>query len=224
MSAATAIDHPSSKGLEFRGLATARADALAGWLGAELAIVDAHAPRLVHGGKGLAWGGWRRWLEQCGEALAAERPRVEVRDGLVARVAIPLGGAERGWVAIAAYLLWPVADNEHTRLAAALDIEPGQVRDWLSRHVPTPREAVERLCDLAAARLAAETRIANLEGELEKLTVHLAAMYEEISLIFRLTQNLRISEQPAELAQTVVAWLLELLPAQGLGVLLVTPG
>ena len=75
------------------------------------------------------------------------------------------------------------------------------------RQTPVNAEFLRRMADLAAAKMAADQDVEQLEGEVEKLSVHLGSTFEEISLLYRLTQNLKLSSNDEELrpARTGVA-------------------
>jgi putative nucleotidyltransferase with HDIG domain len=78
---------------------------------------------------------------------------------------------------------------------------------------------VARSPDRAAGELsAARRRIARLEEETANLSGHMAATLEEISLLHRLTQNLKISKSEVEMCRVALEWLDGVLPAKGLAV------
>jgi putative nucleotidyltransferase with HDIG domain len=54
-----------------------------------------------------------------------------------------------------------------------------------------------------------------------ELSLNLSSTYEEISLIYRLTQHLKLTSQDEELARLALEWLPEVLPAQSLAIRLV---
>jgi len=82
-------------------------------------------------------------------------------------------------------------------------------------------QAQERLADLAMAHWQSRQRIAALEEETRSLSVNLASTYEEISLLYRLTQNLKISESDDALGRLALEWMAEVVPAMGMVIQLV---
>jgi HD-GYP domain-containing protein (c-di-GMP phosphodiesterase class II) len=74
------------------------------------------------------------------------------------------------------------------------------------------------MSDLVLAQAASAQRIEELEAEAGSLSVNLSSTYEEISLLYRLTQNLKLSESDEELARVALEWLEEVLPAAALGI------
>ncbi len=71
---------------------------------------------------------------------------------------------------------------------------------------------------LAAERIVAEQRLQSLDREVRDLSVHLSTTYEEISLLYRLTQNLKLSSNDEALALLALEWLGEVLPVKSLAV------
>ena len=71
---------------------------------------------------------------------------------------------------------------------------------------------------LATERLGAEWRLKALDREVRDLTLNLSATYEEISLIYRLTQNLKLTSRDDELAALALEWLADVLPAEALAI------
>jgi putative nucleotidyltransferase with HDIG domain len=69
-------------------------------------------------------------------------------------------------------------------------------------------------------RTSTAKRIEKLERETENISAHLATTYEEISILYRLTQNLRISESDEGLGLLALEWMHEVVPAEGLAIYL----
>ena len=81
-------------------------------------------------------------------------------------------------------------------------------------------EILGRVGELAVERMAAARRIEKLERETENVSAHLATTYEEIGILYRLTQNLRISESDEDLGRLALEWMHEVVPADGLAIYL----
>ena len=122
------------------------------------------------------------------------RPEL-IEDDAESVLAIPLGGKSKNpWVAVAKF--------------------PG-------RPTPAASDMLRRMAELVMAQWTSRHRVRQLEGEVESLSVHIAATYEEISLLHRLTQNLKISKSDEDLGRIALEWLEEVLPARGLAIQLV---
>jgi hypothetical protein len=67
-------------------------------------------------------------------------------------------------------------------------------------------------------KLAAEACAHRLTKEVDQVSRHLAATYEEISLLYTITRNLRISRTDEELGKLAVEWMAECVPAESFAV------
>ena len=81
-------------------------------------------------------------------------------------------------------------------------VGPGdaEAASWIARQTCWRREGLRRMGQLPAERLAPSGVMKNLEAEVDDLSLHLSTSYEEISLLYRLTQNLKLSSTNEELA------------------------
>ena len=62
----------------------------------------------------------------------------------------------------------------------------------------------------------ATRRVKRLRQEADSLSAHVASTYDEISLLYRLTQNLKLSKSNENLGRIALHWTKEVLPAAGL--------
>jgi len=122
-------------------------------------------------------------------------------------------------VAVATFVTRRIGSGEDlSRVAEALDLDSETLMDWGLRQVPWMPEALDRVCGLVMGRLEGLRKIEALTEEAESLSINLASTYEEISLLYRLTQNLKISTDEEELFRVALTWLIDVLPAEGVGV------
>ena len=68
------------------------------------------------------------------------------------------------------------------------------------------------------AKLDADRQVHELAIAVDELTDNLASTYEEISLLYRLTQNLSISSNDIQLGELALDWLKEVVPAEGFAI------
>ncbi|MBU4270850.1 MAG: HD-GYP domain-containing protein [Planctomycetes bacterium] len=124
------------------------------------------------------------------------------------------------------FLTRPVAEDEDfSGPARRLGMEPGELREWSRRQKPWSAETLKQITGLVLDNAQAEMRLRALQEEAEKLSVNLASTYEEISLLYRLTQNLSLSKSDKELGRIALEWLGEVVPAAGLAIQLTpSPG
>jgi HD-GYP domain-containing protein (c-di-GMP phosphodiesterase class II) len=106
--------------------------------------------------------------------------------------------------------------------AELIGLKPEEAVPWAMRQLPWAPEILQHTCGLILDYLESRRCIKELQEETSNLSVHLAGSYEEISLLFRLTHNLKISKGDEELGQITLKWLEEVLPAKGLALQLVS--
>lgn len=119
------------------------------------------------------------------------------------------------YVAIAPFLMHRCDDEAIASAAGMLGYCPKAASDW-AKHQPIWSEArLMTLANLITERWAAKSEQEALQREVENLSESLTATYEEISLLYRLTQKLRISDSEEDLACVALQWLTSVLPAEG---------
>ncbi|MBI1904605.1 MAG: HD-GYP domain-containing protein [Planctomycetia bacterium] len=200
------------------------APSLRKWLGVDMSILDVDACQVVHeGADQLPWRIGGQW-ELCRQV--ADRGRAEFiadEDALLV-LAIPLAGHDSPLVAVGGFLTRVVdGGQDAARLARQFGVEEEALRRWAHRQTPVRGDTLERLAGLVLDHLSVADRADSLQHDVEKLTAQLCGMYEEVSLIYRLTHNLTISRSGSDLARLTLDWLLEVVPARGVAVLLWRP-
>ncbi len=191
------------------------------WFGKELSVSDPETERLLYQGQDQL-----HWNWPLRDALLQQvdcRGRVEFIEeaGPLLAIAIPLvetNGAR--FVAWGVFLTQSLEADAPAlaEYAEALGVPAADLQRWLPDQTPVSPAMLERLASLVLARRAAERRVVDLEREVENLSDHLCATYEEISLIYRLTHNLTISRRQEELASLALDWLNEIVPAEGMAI------
>lgn len=157
--------------------------------------------------------------ELCREVARRARPEFLDDDDPLLVLAIPVEVEGTTWVAVAGFLTGPVSDGDDLlRVAEAMKMDPAKVMVWAEDCPAWSPQALLRVAELAMVQWQARGRIRHLEQESETLSQNLSNTYEEISLLHRLTQNLRLSKRDEDLCQETLRWLQEVLPAQGLAV------
>ncbi len=122
-------------------------------------------------------------------------------------------------VAVASFVTGnSVTPRQWVRIASGLQLNPDAARRWLAAQQVWQPSVLLGMGQLATERLAAEWRLRTMDCEVRDLTLNLATTYEEISLIYRLTQNLKLSSRSDELAALAIEWLSEVVPAECLAV------
>ncbi len=165
---------------------------------------------------------WSVHGELCREVARRGQPEFLDDEDPFLTLAVPLPAPDGGAVvAIGTFVGRRVAMREDlTRSADVLGLDPHTAKLWAGRQTPCPAEVLLRVAQLVQSQVDAQSRIGELERETASLSANLAGTYEEISLLYRLTQNLRLSESDEDLGQVALEWLGEVLPAGGLAMYL----
>jgi len=135
-------------------------------------------------------------------------------------LAIPLAGArDNPTVAVATFVTRSIEpDVDLSSAAAALAMQADEASLWASRQTPHDADTLCRIAELVQNQWRSRLRVAELEEEVSSLSGNLSETYEEISLLYRLTQKLKISASDEELGLIALAWLQEVLPATALAI------
>ena len=191
-------------------------DELSQTYGVRFALLDGHRGDLISGIDELSGGDWLLWGTLCSQvALRGRAELIDEREPLVL-LAVPLGEAMQRFVAVAPFLIRPVASEQaRARLAEMLGISPAAALKWAERQRIWTPESLLRLAAKTQEKTVADTRVAALSGQVESLSNHLAETYEEIALLYRLTENLRLSDGVEQIGGRALDWLLDVLPAEG---------
>ena len=102
-----------------------------------------------------------------------------------------------------------------------LGLKSEEALQWALRQIPWAPEILQHTCELILDYIESRQCIKELQEETSNLSVHLTGTYEEISLLYRLTHNLKISKSDEELGQITLKWLEEVLPTKGLALQLI---
>ncbi len=186
--------------------------------GVEFAVVDGQEGELIAPCSSPPGNQWDVRATVCKEVLRHGRPEFLEEEDPLAVLAVPLGqpGAA-AYVAVGTFLTRPLRDGERVgRAARVLGLDAEEAQRWAERQIPWSPDALQRVADLAILHLGERDRARGFEEEAQSLSIHLAATYEEISLLYRLTRNLKISKSDEDLGRVALEWLLEVLPAEGI--------
>jgi len=164
--------------------------------------------------------------ELCREIARRKAPEFIEEAGPILLLAIPLEWSdERTLVAVGAFVSRPARPDENLLEAAeliGLGIE--KARQWISEQTPWPAERLLNMAQLFVSKARASRRADHLQSEVHDLSNHLCNSYEEISLLYRLTQKLNLSSTDEELSTLALEWLSEVLPAESLAIQLCPVG
>ena len=218
--------------------------------GVEFHLFDVYRGCMVHCARRQPLGGRGNWAELCCEVARRGQPEFIDEESPLLVLAIPLDHARdadgdldgtesandpSGLVAVASFVSRPIEDTENlSRVAQILGSEASEITAWARRQTPWAPRALRRTAQQFMDRLAERRRIArlseagemdrkrikNLMEETQNLSENLSSTYEEISLLYRLTQNLKLSEGDQQIGQMALEWLAEVVPAEALALVL----
>ncbi|MGQ9503532.1 MAG: HD-GYP domain-containing protein [Thermogutta sp.] len=164
---------------------------------------------------------WEHFGILCRVVSQRRQPEIIWEEDPLLFLAIPYLDGEEERVAIGAFVSRFVAADEDLSLQSrSLAVNQATLRAWAVRQIPWQPRALLQVAEATLNHLRQVSRARSLEKQMEEMSVHLAAVYEEISLLHRLTRDLRLSKSDEDLARTALRWLLEIIPAEGIGLIL----
>jgi HD-GYP domain-containing protein (c-di-GMP phosphodiesterase class II) len=201
------------------------ADTVEQVFGAAFCVYDGDAAALAYAPPGMPLGNVELRGDLARQVAARRQADAIEEDGGLVTIAIPLVESDGTSLVAVASLVTVNAEAERDVAAAAqlLAMDEESTRIWLTKQPFWPAEALMRAARLAAEKLAADQRTNRLRTEVAALSHNISATYEEISLLYRLTQNLSLSINDEKLTRIALDWLGATLPVEGVAALLLPP-
>lgn len=185
--------------------------------GEPLTLVNASSGEVLHASD-MPVRDWAVLGELCRAVARRGEPDFLEEEGPLIVLGIPLGEwNDVELVGVGVFLTRTMeerSEEELASLAARLDQDPAALRKWLAGQEVWSPDALLRQGELVQSLLEAHRRIRTLESETHNLSDHLATTFEEISLLHRLTRNLKLSQSDEDLGRVALDWMLEVLPAE----------
>lgn len=216
------LPSPAHHGPSFEEVAQLGAE-LTRWFRAEFILLDGASGEVL-GDEGPHLSGLPQardwWCEVARTVAQRGRPEIIEEEGPLAVLAVPLASqGDASWVAVGMVVTRaPIAGERLARAAELLGQPMAAAEAWIRQQSPTPVDAVLRLAEMFAAKFAAERQREQLKREVDSLALHLSTTYEEISLLYRLTQNLKITRRDEDLGRLALEWLCEVATAESLAI------
>ena len=186
------------------------------WFGIEFHLVDGETGELLHCPVGHAQRDWSVRGELCRVvATKGKAAFIEEVEPLLF-LAIPFcPDRSPSTVAVGTFVnAHSTNEPQLARAAETLGMEGQECLLWIRRQTCWSADSLERMGQMAAQRWASSRRVESLEAEVRSLSLHLATNYEEISLLYQLTHNLKLSSKADELAALAIQWLADVLPVE----------
>ena len=138
-------------------------------------------------------------------------------EDVVAVLAVPLPYGDQTAVAAAPLALCqPTSDEDIEHASGVLGLDHGQTCEWFEQNSVWPADVSLRLAKAVQKNIRLQQSTKRLQTEIGNVSHNLAETYEEISLLYGVTQNLRLSSSDEELGRLALDWLADCLPAEGL--------
>ena len=186
----------------------------------EFDLVDGASGEPVHCAFDRTARDWGARGELC--RAVAQRGRAELieEDEPLVVMAIPIFRAPgQCLVAVGTFVTRNSASaTERLRAGEMLGLDPANAASWIARQNCWNADMLSRMGQLATEKMAGEQRQKALDKEVHDLSINLSTTYEEISLLYRLTQKLKLSSKDEELAKLALEWLSEVVPAESLAI------
>lgn len=142
----------------------------------------------------------------------------EVDPVLVFALPIPIDGQEVV-VAVGSFVTHhPKEDEDLHEAAELLGLTQPQAAKWIGEQEPWSGRQLNAVGRTTLEKIAAEQRALRASAEIEKLSDNLASTYEEISVLYGVTQNLQLSSTDEDLGKLALEWLQDVIPAEGLAI------
>ena len=153
-------------------------------------------------------------------AVAEEnRPRFIADGGTVRLLAIPVASEDGVTiVATGAFATGPVSREDAVDAATWCELSAEEIQQWALNQTVWIPELLLKMALAVQGQLVAETRARRAEREIDLVSENLATTYEEISLLYTITQNLRISSTDEDLGRLAIERLEECLAADAFAV------
>lgn len=200
-------------------------DAVEKCFGTPFSVYDGDSASLAYAPPGMPRGNIELRGELARQVATRRQAEVIEEEGGLVTLAIPLVDSDGSTLVAVATLVTTMGprDAEAPHAASLLGMDEASARIWLSKQPCWPAEALLRTARLCADKLAADQRTNRLRGEVAALSHNISATYEEISLLYRLTQYLSLAVNDEKLCRIAIDWLSATLPVEGIAALLLPP-
>jgi len=193
--------------------------------GLQFTILDGQTGQVLSAAPDQPARNWELRAAICREVSRRGRPEFIDDEEPLLTLGLPLvDAAGNAVVAVATFLTRSVKpDEDLSAQAELLGIRPRDALSWARRQTPWSAEVLKHISDFVLEGAQAKRRSKQLQQEADSLSTQIASTYDEISLLYRLTQNLKLSQSNEDLGRIALEWMKEVIPAAGL-VLQLAPG
>ncbi|HTU25015.1 MAG TPA: HD domain-containing phosphohydrolase, partial [Pirellulales bacterium] len=185
--------------------------------GTEFSLLEGSSGDLLHTAPAHGGLDWMVKAELGREVARRQVPELIEDDEPALTLALPTVVGGRTVVALGTFLSRSVeSEADRVKIERWLGTTAQACTAWLSKQTVWPPQRLLPVARLLADKLSADRGTESLERELSSVSLNLATTYEEISLLYHLTQNLKLSSRNEELGQRALGWLADVLPVESL--------
>lgn len=186
--------------------------------GTRFTYLDGLSGALLQAADGAPVQDWAAWAQRCRGVWQHGRPEFIAHCEPLVQLALPLSDADgAAYIAVAGFLVRELRCGEDlSRAAGELGWSTEDTQAWAARQSVWSATVLRRMADMLLTDWSTRQRVRRLEAETQSLSRNLATTYEEISLLHRLTNNLKLSRSDEDLGNVALDWLSEILPAKGI--------
>ena len=183
---------------------------------AKLTVLDVFTGDVVFRGELSSDDHLQAQLELCRAVLRGGKADFIADEDPIVVLAIPLVEDEpTRFVAVAPFVIRPADEATIAEAVTALGCEPESAKAWAKRQSVWDSHRLLHLAETASSCWAEQFRVWQLQRENYDVSSHLSAAYEELNLLYGLTQKLRISGSIEDLGRKSLEWLAEAISADG---------
>ncbi|EAQ77821.1 hypothetical protein DSM3645_05954 [Blastopirellula marina DSM 3645] len=190
------------------------------WFGVDFSYWDGETGEMMRAAE-MQPSGDENYLSPIVRAVAVKKkPEIVAEQAGACILAMPLAMDSATIVATSPFLTGEQfeCDDDVEALARLLGTTPDRAGQWKGEQNRWTTQSLERIARLQLSKLSVDDEARRLSNEIDKISDSLSSTYEEISLLYGLTQNLRISSSDEQLGDLALNWLLEVLPCEGLAI------
>ena len=108
--------------------------------------------------------------------------------------------------------------SNQKRIAELLGLPQGKLANWFAQQEPWSGRQLNAVGRKVLDSFGDRKKVQRLTNEVEKVSDNLASTYEEISVLYGVTRNLRLSSTDEELGRLALDWLTDVIPASGIAI------
>ncbi len=189
--------------------------------GVEFTVVDGLTGNVIQTNHARIGGDWMTWGELCRQVAESKQANIIADASPLAILAIPLPESEgQRLVAVGFFLTQQVQSDFDLRSAAHnLGTNANELSAWAAKQTTNcSRQTLERMAATVIQSWIRSQELATSQKQVDQLAGNLANTYEEINLLYRLTQSLKLSQTDDELGRLALHWLMEAIPAESFAI------